>query len=141
MQLEATVELVETPIDVGALIGGLDAPSSGALCTFVGRVRNIHDGRAVERLAYSAHPTMAIAKMRAIALEATQRWPLTGLTLVHRIGTLEIGEVSVAVLAASGHRAESFDACRYVIEALKHEVPIWKQEHYAQGDPRWIGAE
>lgn len=84
---------------------------------------------------------MALAQLQSIADEACERWPLTGLTLVHRVGVLELGDASVLVAVASGHRAESFAACRYVIETLKQRVPIWKKEHYRAGEPRWIGAE
>ena len=135
------VRLVTDPIDVAAVLAELDDPASGALATFVGRVRDHHEGRQVERLEYSAHPTMAATQLEAIAAEAADRWPLSGLRIVHRLGTLEIGDVSVVVAVASGHRAESFAACRFAIEALKARVPIWKKEHYRAGEARWIGSE
>ena len=130
------VRLVREPID----LGGLDATTSadGALCLFVGVVRNENEGRPVLRLEYEAYEEMALPLMEEIAAETRRRFPVTLVRLVHRLGALEIGDASVAVAVASPHRAEAFAACRFAIDTLKAKVPIWKKEHYADGSA-WLG--
>jgi molybdopterin synthase catalytic subunit len=125
------VRLVHGPID----LLGLSSTSSadGALCLFVGVVRNENQGRRVEHLEYEAYEEMARPLMEEIAAETRRRFPVTRVGLVHRLGRLEIGEASVAVAIASPHRDEAFAACRYAIDTLKAKVPIWKKEHYADG--------
>jgi len=123
--------LVREPIDVAALqdVGSSD----GALCVFLGVVRDENDGRRVLRLEYEAYEDMALPLMEEISAEARARFGVSDVRIVHRLGRLEIGEVSVAVAAASPHRAEAFAACRYAIDTLKARVPIWKKEFYADG--------
>jgi molybdopterin synthase catalytic subunit len=125
------VRLVHEPIDLAAL--AVTAPADGALCLFVGVVRNENQGRNVIRLEYEAYEEMALPLMEEIAEETARRHPVSAVRLVHRLGRLEIGEASVAVAAASPHRGEAFAACRFAIDALKAKVPIWKKEHYADG--------
>jgi molybdopterin synthase catalytic subunit len=125
------VRLVDHPIDVARILE--TSPADGAVCLFVGVVRNEHDGRRVERLEYEAYEEMAVPLMKEIAAEAKRRFPVTEVRLVHRVGRLAIGETSVAVAVASPHRAEAFEACRFAIDKLKATVPIWKKEHYADG--------
>jgi molybdopterin synthase catalytic subunit len=125
------IALTREPIDIAAL--GAPAPADGAACTFVGVVRDLNAGRAVRHLEYEAFEEMALPLMEEIAAEARRRWPVTAVTMVHRLGRLEIGEASVAVAVFSPHRAEAFEACRYVIDTLKATVPIWKKEFYADG--------
>jgi molybdopterin synthase catalytic subunit len=129
------VRLVREPIDLAALSGV--SPADGALCLFVGVVRNENRGRAVVRLEYQAYEEMALPLMERIAQEARERFPVTEVRLVHRLGTLEIGQASVAVAVASPHRAEAFQACRFAIDTLKSQVPIWKKEVYADGSA-WL---
>ena len=129
------VRLVREPIDLAALSGV--SPADGALCLFVGVVRNENRGRAVVRLEYQAYEEMALPLMERIAQEARERFPVTEVRLVHRLGTLEIGQASVAVAVASPHRAEAFKACRFAIDTLKSQVPIWKKEVYADGSA-WL---
>jgi molybdopterin synthase catalytic subunit len=129
------VSLTRSPIELAALQA--PARSDGALCVFVGVVRDNHQGRAVSRLEYEAYEEMALGEMRAIEQEARARWPLGDIRIVHRLGGLEIGEASVAVAVVSPHRAEAFEACRYAIDTLKKTVPIWKKEFYADGSA-WI---
>jgi molybdopterin synthase catalytic subunit len=114
--------------------------SHGALATFLGVVRDHNEGRRVLYLEYEAYPEMAEGKMRQIGEEIQERWPDVQLAIVHRVGRLEIGEISVAIVAASPHRAEAFAACREAIERLKAEVPIWKKEFFEDGSV-WIGRE
>ncbi len=139
----AIARLVRAPIDERSELAALADPATGALASFVGRVRNEHEGRAVAHLEYHAHDGLAVAQMERILAEAGARWDVRGALLVHRLGRLELGEASVLAAAACPHRGESFEACRYLIERLKVDVPIWKHEHYADVGalPRWIGAE
>ena len=125
------VSLTRSPIDLSALTGV--TPADGAVCLFVGVVRHENGGRRVRYLEYEAYEEMALPLMRQIAEEAAARWPVTDVRVVHRLGRLEIGEPSVAVAVASPHRAEAFEACRYVIDAVKAKVPIWKKEFYEDG--------
>jgi molybdopterin synthase catalytic subunit len=123
--------LTHAPIDLGALQA--TTPADGALCLFVGVVRNENAGRAVLHLEYEAYEEMALAEMQRIAAETQQRWPMAQVRIVHRLGRMEIGEASVAIAVASPHRAEAFEACRFTIDTLKRTVPIWKKEFYADG--------
>ena len=129
--------LVEQPIGVRQVAARVVTPEHGGVVTFVGAVRNQHAGRSVVRLEYSAYGPMADAEFDRIITEARERWP-AHVAAEHRIGTLEVGEVVVVVVAAAPHRDAAFDACRYVIEELKRRVPIWKREHYADGTASWV---
>ena len=123
--------LVREPIDLAALQATTAA--DGALCLFVGVVRNQNAGRPVLRLEYEAFEEMALGMLDELEAEALRRFPVSSVRVVHRLGRLEIGEASVAVAVASPHRAEAFEACRHVIDTLKATVPIWKKEFYADG--------
>jgi molybdopterin synthase catalytic subunit len=129
--------LTRAPLDLGRLVTAVTAPDRGAVATFLGLVRNHHGGRAVLRLEYSAYEPMAEAEGARIIGEAESRWPVK-VALAHRLGALAIGDAAVAVAAGGSHRAEAFDACRYVIEELKVRLPIWKKEHYADGSVVWV---
>jgi molybdopterin synthase catalytic subunit len=126
------VQLVREPIDLAVLQAA--APADGALCLFVGVVRNENGGRPVLRLEYEAYEEMALRLMEEIAAETRRRWPGTEVRIIHRLGRLAIGEASVAVAAVSAHRGEAFAACRHAIDTLKATVPIWKKEFYADGE-------
>ncbi|MBV9720220.1 MAG: molybdenum cofactor biosynthesis protein MoaE [Candidatus Eremiobacteraeota bacterium] len=129
--------IVGEPIDPRALeavIGGSD----GGVTTFLGVVRGDGEGgRAVRALWYEAFEGMALREFEAIGAEARHRFGDVRLAIVHRIGEIRVGDVSVAVLAAAPHRAAAFDACRYAIDELKRRAPIWKKEHYLEGDSEW----
>jgi molybdopterin synthase catalytic subunit len=129
------VRLTREPIDLAALQSVSDA--DGAVCLFVGTVRDHNRGRRVVRLEYEAYEEMALPLMQEIAAEAARRWPVTDVRMVHRLGALAIGDASVAVAVASPHRDEAFAACRYAIDTLKQTVPIWKKEYYADGSA-WL---
>jgi molybdopterin synthase catalytic subunit len=131
------VRLVREPIDVSSLAGATAA--DGALCLFVGVVRNENRGRTVVRLEYEAYEEMAVPLMDEIAAQTARRFAVTDVRLVHRLGRLEIGEASVAVAVSSPHRAEAFAACRFAIDTLKAQVPIWKKELYVDGS-EWLDA-
>ncbi|MCY3749755.1 MAG: molybdenum cofactor biosynthesis protein MoaE [Chloroflexi bacterium] len=127
------VELTSDPIDVPRLIDHVNKPSNGGICTFLGVVRDNAEGRPVVKLGYEAYESMAVVQMRAIVEEAIQRWDLDAVALSHRTGELEIGEASVAIAVGAPHRAEAFEACRYIIDTLKTRVPIWKKEFFQDG--------
>jgi molybdopterin synthase catalytic subunit len=129
--------LTDAPITLGPLLEEVTSPDRGGVTTFLGLVRNHQDGRTVLRLEYSAYLPMAEAETARIIAEAGQRWPAR-VVVRHRVGPLAIGDVAVAVVAAAAHRAEAFEACRYVIEELKRRVPVWKQEFYADGTVSWV---
>lgn len=129
--------LTTNPLDIGILIAEVVGPERGAVATFLGLVRDHHEGRGVLRLEYSAYPEMAEAEASRILGEAMERWPAR-ISARHRTGALEVGEAAVAVAAAGAHRGEAFEACRYVIEELKSRVPIWKKEFYADGSVGWV---
>ena len=112
--------------------------NDGGVVSFVGAVReDADDGRRVTALWYEAHESMAVREFETIANEARQKFGDVSIAIVHRIGELRVGEVSVAVLAAASHRGAAFEACRYAIDELKRRAPIWKKERYADGAAEW----
>jgi len=125
------IRLVREPIDIKEFEAV--SPADGALCLFLGAVRSENAGKQVLHLEYEAYEEMALTLMQEIAAEAKRRWKVTSVRLVHRVGRLDIGEASVAIAATAPHRGEAFDACHYLIDALKATVPIWKREFYADG--------
>lgn len=124
---------------LGSLVEAVStrAGSDGAVTTFLGLVRNRNAGRRVLHLEYEAYEPLARKAFERIAAEAADRWPGVLLALHHRIGRLEVGEASVAIAAASAHRADAFAVCRYAIERVKQIAPIWKREFFEGGDV-WI---
>jgi molybdopterin synthase catalytic subunit len=130
--------IVEHPLDPGALLAEVSSPANGAAVLFAGTVRDVNDGRAVAGMEYRGYLAMAERELAAILQEAARAHDLTDIVCEHRIGTLALGEASVVVAAAHPHRAAAFDAARYVIEALKRRVPIWKLEHYLDGTREWV---
>jgi len=127
------VGLTDGPIDVEAL-ERIAEVAHGAVVTFVGRARNrADDGREVLELEYEAYAEMADATLRAVAAEVADRWPDGALAVVHRTGAVPIGEAAVAIVTAAPHRADAYEANRYVIEAIKQRLPIWKLERFADG--------
>lgn len=136
-------ELRETPLSVEEVLAAVDEPAAGATAVFVGRVRDHDGGRPVSALAYSAHPTAA-AVLRAVAERVVTESPEGAgqllLAATHRVGDLAVGDVAVVVAASAAHRAAAFDACRRLIDELKHEVPIWKHQRFADGSQEWVAA-
>jgi molybdopterin synthase catalytic subunit len=130
--------VTEDPIDPARMLGGALTPADGAALLFWGVVRQENDGRAVSQLEYSAYAPMAEKEMLRIADEARERCGTGAIHVVHRVGRLEIGEASVAIAVASPHRAEAYEASRYVIEQLKQRVPVWKREGYVDGETEWV---
>ena len=130
--------IVTAPIDTAALLAEVTAPRNGAVVLFVGTVREVNEGRRVEALDYAAYEAMAADELARIAAEAAARFGTEDLAVEHRIGLLALGDASVAIAVAHPHRGQAFDACRFVIEELKRRVPIWKREHYADGERSWV---
>ena len=125
------------PIDVGALLNEA-RPSDGGVCVFLGVVRNENEGRPTVSIQYQAYGPMAEAEMARIARRLEEEWPQVRVTMIHRAGSLEIGEVSVAIVATSPHRSEAFAACRAAIDRIKTTVPIWKKEFHPDGSSEWV---
>ena len=139
MLLAITSEPLELERIAAALTAsvGADAGADGAVVTFLGLVRNHNLGRIVQHLEYEAYEPLALKVFERIAGETRDRWPGARLALHHRVGRIEIGEASVAIAAASPHRANAYAACRYAIERMKQIAPIWKREFFMGGDV-WI---
>lgn len=125
--------LVRDAIDPATLIRHVRAAEDGAVVTFDGCVRNHSHGRRTLYLDYEAYETMALGKIREIAGQIHEKFPIHLVAIAHRLGRLEIGETSVFIAISSGHRPAAFDACRYAIDALKRTVPIWKKEYFEDG--------
>ena len=131
------VRLQVEPIRFEELIVAARGDGDGAVATFLGTVRDQNDGRRVLRLEYHAYPEMALSELERIEVEALERFEIGTVVAVHRTGELEIGEVSVAVVVAAGHRGAAFQACRFVIDTIKQRVPIWKKEFF-EGGEIWV---
>lgn len=135
--MEPLIQLTRNPLDRDALVAAVTHPSAGGIVVFEGVVRDNARGKQVRYLEYDAYEEMAIAQIRTIIQEAQQRWGVDRVAVAHRFGRLEIGEASVIIVVASPHRAEAFDACRYIIDTLKTTVPIWKKEVATNGE-EWV---
>jgi len=132
------IEIVSSPIDAAAVTERVRSPHAGAVCTFLGTVRDLTDDRRTVALRYEAYPEMALKKMAELEDEARRRWPVIELALVHRVGDLDLGEVSVVVAVSCPHRGQAFEACRWLIDTLKEVVPIWKRETWEDGEQEWV---
>jgi molybdopterin synthase catalytic subunit len=132
--------LVSRPIDANKLSAEVSRGDYGAIASFQGIVRNNNDGREVEGIEYTAYQAMAESELQKIALEAAEHFPVGSLAVEHRIGFLEIGEVSVAIVAAAERSKPAMNATRFVIQEIKKRVPIWKLEHYVDGTREWVDA-
>ena len=132
--------IVRTPIDPAALLAEVTAPRHGAWVLFVGTVRDINDARDVTGIDYSAYEPMAARELDSIVAEAAERWNDVDIVAEHRVGTLTLGEISIAIAAAHPHRDEAFSAASFMIEEVKKRVPIWKREHYVDGTRAWVEA-
>lgn len=133
--------LADSAIDADALRGALESMAVGAVVCFEGRVRDHNDGRAVNGLSYQAYAALAEAEGQRIVAEALARFPIERAVCVHRVGDLALGELAVWAGVAAGHRAAAFDACRYIVDQVKARVPIWKREHYREGESAWLHPE
>jgi molybdopterin synthase catalytic subunit len=132
--------MVDHAIDVAALLREVADHRNGASVLFLGTVREINEGAPVTGLDYSAYGAMAQRELSDIVAEAAKRWETPDIVVEHRVGELALGDISVAIAAAHPHRAQAFEAARYVIEELKRRAPIWKREHYVDGRAEWVAA-
>lgn len=144
--MTATVDchaaLTRAPLDPAALEAEVRDASAGAVVAFAGVTRNAHLGKAVLFLEYEAQENLALKTLDALCAEASRNFGLAKVRLAHRLGRLDVGEASVCIAVSSPHRAAAFDGCRFLIDALKTSVPIWKKEHYADGSPpQWVGPD
>ncbi len=114
---------------------------SGGYVSFEGWVRNHNEGREVTRLEYEAFQELAVKEGDRIVAEALLRYPVKRALCIHRVGSLQVGDMAVWVGVSSEHRGEAFEACRFIIDEVKHRVPIWKKEHYRSGDSGWVNCE
>lgn len=130
--------IVRDPLQPSAALAEVANVANGAAILFVGTVRDVNDGRPVTGIEYSAYEGMAARELAAIAGEAAARSGTTDIVVEHRIGRLELGEASVVIAVAHPHRAEAYDASRYIIEQIKRRVPIWKREEYVDGTREWV---
>jgi molybdopterin synthase catalytic subunit len=134
----SAARLTDQPIDVERLTREVASEGRGAISVFLGTVRNSNDGRPVNGIDYSAYDAMALAEMGRIIEEVSEKFPGVAASVEHRIGTLRVGDISVAIACAHAHRAPALEANRYIIEELKRRVPIWKREHYLDGTSEWV---
>ncbi len=130
--------LLNAPLDPTRLLAEVSAPANGAAILFVGTVRDVNEGRAVTGIDYSAYAAMARRELDAILAETATRFGTDHLVVEHRLGTLDVGEASVAIAVAHPRRGAAYDASRFIIEELKRRVPIWKREHYVDGTREWV---
>ena len=132
--------IVDAAIDTNGLVAEVARHANGATLLFIGTVREVNDGRAVSGMEYKAYRSMAERELADIAREARLEFGTDDIAIEHRLGTLALGDASVAIAVAHPHRGGAYDASRYVIEQLKKRVPIWKLEHYADGTREWVNA-
>jgi len=132
--------VTEKSLNLHELIVFVSSPMAGAIATFIGTARNHNGGRRVISLEYEAYPEMAERELARVGEEARRRWDIERIAIVHRIGPVQISEVSVAIAVSAAHRHEAFEACRFAIEELKKTVPIWKKEVF-EGGELWIGTQ
>jgi len=131
------IELTTEKINVDAVLEHVEDNSTGGVVLFLGRVRDHNEGKTVQSMNYEAHASMAKAKLAEVEVKTKKRWPVTKMYLVHRIGTLKLADVSVAIAVACSHRKDAFEACRFAIDMLKETVPIWKKEYFEDGES-WV---
>lgn len=128
-----------SPLDPAEALDFVAAPENGAGALFLGAVRNLNMGRDVRAVSYDVFAPLAEESFREICAEAREKWGEgTNIYVAHAKGKLAVGDLSIVIAAGTPHRSESFAACRYVIEEIKKRSPIWKQEHYTDGDSEWV---
>lgn len=131
------IQITEDVIDHANVTESVRTPRAGAVCSFLGTVREFTGTRQTVRLDYEAYVPMAERQIAVIVEESRRRWPLERVAVVHRIGALELGQISVIVAVSSPHRREAFEACAWIMDTLKRDVPIWKRETWADGSQQW----
>jgi molybdopterin synthase catalytic subunit len=132
------IKLTREPIEHAALTEQVRTTHCGAAVTFLGTVRDLTGDKVTVALEYEAYPGMAEKKLAEIEADVRERWPVGDIAMVHRLGHMDVGEISVAVAVSCPHRADAFAACRHAIDRLKELVPIWKREKWADGSTEWV---
>jgi molybdopterin synthase catalytic subunit len=132
------IAITDKSLDHAAITESVRSTAAGAVCSFLGTVREMTGDRRTASLDYEAYPDMALKKMGELEAEARRRWPIIEAALVHRVGHLDLGEISVVVAVSCPHRHQAFEACRWLIDSLKEVVPIWKKEVWADGTEEWV---
>ena len=130
--------LTRDPLSVERLVAEVSAPERGGTCVFLGTVRNGPEEQGVTAIEYSAYEAMAEAEFGRLLADAGGRWPQARIAVRHRLGTIPSGEASIAIAVAAPHRAEAFEACRFVIEEVKRRIPVWKKELQVDGTETWV---
>ncbi|MFM9373135.1 molybdenum cofactor biosynthesis protein MoaE [Streptomyces sp. Da 82-17] len=131
--------LRETPLSLDEVYAAVGDDAAGGTAVFVGTVRDHDGGRSVAALDYSSHPS-AQRELRRVAEEVAAEHPVRALAAVHRTGSLNVGDIAVIAAVSCHHRAEAFAACARLVEDIKHQVPVWKHQLFADGDEEWVGA-
>jgi molybdopterin synthase catalytic subunit len=134
------IELTSEPLDAGAVVGFVTAEEAGGIAVFLGttRAEKSGKGQALAALHYDAYAEMARKQMGELAVRVREKWPVERLAILHRVGRVNVGEPSVIIGVSTGHRAEAFEACRWVIDTLKAEAAIWKKEVWGDGTVSWV---
>jgi molybdopterin synthase catalytic subunit len=132
-------EMREGPLSVDEVRAAVSDPAAGGIALFAGTVRDQDGGQRVVRLSYTAHPSAA-AEIRRVAEKVAAEFGVIAVAAVHRVGDLAVGDLAVVVAVSCAHRGEAFEACRMLIDTLKHEVPIWKHQWFADGTTEWVGS-
>lgn len=132
------ISLTHSPIDPSAVLAEVASSDAGAVVLFLGTTREFTHGRKTASLDYECYPEMAQAKLAELEAEARERWPIVQCVIVHRLGRLALGEASIAIAVSSPHREAAFEAGKWLIDTIKQEVPIWKQENWADGTSEWV---
>ncbi len=135
------IEITDQPIDFAEVTNSVRTHAAGAVVLFMGTVREFTGDAQTTSLEYDAYPQMALQKMQQLDIDAREKWSLHKVSMVHRTGHLDLGEIAVAVAVSAGHRKEAFSAGQWLIDSLKERVPIWKKELYANGSTEWIHPE
>ncbi len=134
------ISVIDRSIDVSEVLASVRDTSAGAIDLFIGTTRDVSRGKKVKFLEYEAYGPMAQRQMEQMVQEAFGKWKVHKISIVHRIGRVALGEASVVIAVSSAHRREAFDACRYLIDTLKRDIPIWKKEYFEDGAV-WVGLE
>ena len=132
------ISLTHSPIDPSAILAPVASNDAGAVVLFLGTTREFTKGRQTASLDYECYPQMAEAKLAELEAMAREKWPLIHVSIVHRLGHLGLGEASIAIAVSSPHRQAAFEAGKWLIDTIKEDVPIWKQENWADGTSEWV---
>ena len=132
------ITITAEPLDHAALTDQVRSPLAGAVCTFLGTTREVTGDRRTAHLDYESYPGMAEHKLAELEAEARTRWPLIDVAIAHRIGRVDLAEISVVVAVSAPHRRDAFASCQWLMDEIKRVVPIWKRETWADGSEEWV---